>query len=149
MAYVPSRPTAEYLGRLYLMYVNNDVDQGRSFRNKRREVRMLLSHVKFVEPEDGGIERQELVGLSSPFDNIWSFAFGIDLLFEQGIDSNLRAVVSRAGRRNWTQIWFRPKADGIHDFTLDNYNDWEILLIGLCRNVVNPGGTVSDPIECP
>ena len=46
------------------------------------------------------------------------------------------------------EVWFRPKADGIEDYTYRNYDDWEVLRIGLCKEVVNPGGLVSGPIKC-
>ena len=32
---------------------------------------------------------------------------------------------------------------------MTDYNDWEVLRIGLCKNVVNPGGLVNNPIVCP
>ena len=47
------------------------------------------------------------------------------------------------------RIMFRPKADGINDFGYRNYNDWDILRVNVCKQVVNPKGTVSNPIKCP
>jgi hypothetical protein len=111
---------------------------------------MLTSYVEVEQQADGSLAKTLKVGLEGPFDNVWLYAFGIDLFFEAGIDSNLRAAQSLAmsGDR-WTPIQFRPKADGIHDFVMTDYNDWEVLRIGLCKNVVNPGGLISNPITCP
>ncbi|MGH3713015.1 MAG: hypothetical protein ACRDT4_06065 [Micromonosporaceae bacterium] len=47
------------------------------------------------------------------------------------------------------KVQFRPKADGIQDVTYVNYNDWQVRRVNLCRNVVNPGGLVTDPPDCP
>ena len=49
----------------------------------------------------------------------------------------------------WVRSQFRPKADGINDLLYVNYNDWETIRLGLCRNVVNPGGLITNPIQCP
>ena len=52
----------------------------------------------------------------------------------------------------WTYkycIFFLPKADGINDFTYQNYNDCEAIRKIHCNVVVNPGGTVFNPIGCP
>ena len=35
---------------------------------------------------------------------------------------------------------FDPKADGIEDFVLENYDDWQVLRVGICAEVVRPGG---------
>ena len=112
---------------------------------------MLTSYVKVEKLADGTLNKTLKVGLEGPFDNVWLYAFGIDLLYEPGIDTNLRAVLSIAIDKPevWAGIQFRPKADGISDMTMSDHNDWEILRIGLCKNVVNPGGTVANPITCP
>lgn len=148
MAWVPSQANAGFPGRFYLMFINHDVS---SSEDKNRMVKMMMSYVKVTKTGAGEIQKVEKVGLLSPFDNTWLYGFGIDLLFEPGIDSNLRAVFARASDNAEVSktLWFRPKADGINDFTYINYNDWEVLRIGLCRYVVNPGGLVANPIKCP
>ncbi len=141
----------DYPGKFYLMYVKHDSSTDKSYRERDREVRMLTSYVKVAEEADGSLSKTLKVGLQGPFDNVWFNAFGIDLYFEAGVDSNLRSVQSIAINKPavWASIQFRPKADGINDFTMTDYNDWEVLRIGLCKNVVNPGGLVNNPIVCP
>ncbi|MEZ4570231.1 MAG: hypothetical protein R2849_07870 [Thermomicrobiales bacterium] len=137
-------------GKLYLMYVKHDFNTA-NWRGMQRQVRMLTSYVKVDKAADGSLTRTTKVGLEGPFDNVWLYAFGIDLFFEEGIDSNLRAALSIAIDKPelWAGIQFRPKADGVADLTMVDNNDWEVLRIGLCKNVVNPGGLVSNPIACP
>jgi hypothetical protein len=99
---------------------------------------------------DGSLQREGKVGLNSPFDNVWYRGWGIDLLYEPGVDTNLRfanAIKSNNSENNFRLV-FRPKADGINDFTYVNYNDWETLRPNLCRQVVNPGGLVENPVVC-
>ncbi|CAA9295464.1 MAG: hypothetical protein AVDCRST_MAG93-4221 [uncultured Chloroflexia bacterium] len=150
MAWVPSQNVDPYPGRFYLMYVKHDSTPNRAYRDLEREVRMLQSYTR-VTGTPGSLIRKEVVGLSSPFDNVWFYAFGIDLLYEQGVDTNLRMVDSIAINKSnvWATIELRPKADGIQDYNYRNANDWETVRLGVCRNVVNPGGTVSNPITCP
>jgi hypothetical protein len=140
----------DYPGKVYLLYVRHD---GRdvSFREREPVVRMMTSYVKVEKQDDGVLTKTLKVGLNGPFDNIWYYAFGIDLFFEAGVDSNLRSVSSMAINKDgvWTHLQFRPKADAINDFVMTNYNDWETLRIGLCKHVVNPGGLVTNPITCP
>lgn len=137
-------------GKLYLMYVKHDFNTA-DYRGMKRQVRMLTSFVKVDKATDGTLTKTTKVGLEGPFDNVWLFAFGIDLLFEEGVDSNLRAVLSVAIDKPevWAGIQFRPKADGIADMTMVDHNDWEIMRLSLCHEVVNPGGLVSNPIVCP
>lgn len=96
------------------------------------------------------------VGLQSSFDNLWTYAKGIDLFFQPGVDTNLRAAwtfsnawdpdgtIDRSGL-----VEFEPKADGINDFVMKNYDDWQVLRVGICKNVVDPGQNASQPIRCP
>jgi hypothetical protein len=117
-----------------------------AFRQRTSHIaRLLMSYTK-VE-SDGS--RRQLVGLLSDFDNSWATIQGADLLFEQGIDTNLRALLTHGKERKTAyQLWFYPKADGIQDYRYVNYDDWQVLGINLCREVVNPGGAVSNPIKC-
>jgi len=146
LAWVPYNDEAPQRGRLYLAYVAHDADPRTLY--PERVVSMMMSYVR-------ASDRAQMVGLEADMDNSWYFAFGIDLFYEPGVDSNLRAVESRqrppSGDRPSMdfQVWFRPKADGILDFTYKNYNDWETLAVGVCQYVVNPGGLVDDPIRCP
>jgi len=83
-------------------------------------------------------------------DNVWFFGNGVDLLFEDGVDSNLRAAIATAlVEKDVPQphkVVLRPKADGIADLMQRNWNDWEGLGVDLCR-VLN--GSVGGNLRCP
>ena len=76
------------------------------------------------------------IGLGSYFDNVWSYAFGVDLL--QPGEIGLRAAVSysipNAGSHpdSLYQVSFRPHADGISDLPYSNKNDWPVIAWGAC-----------------
>jgi hypothetical protein len=84
------------------------------------------------------------------FDNSWYYAKGVDLLYEPGIDSNLRAVVANAlivkDVPQPHSIELRPKADGVVDFQQKNANDWLGLGVDLCRTLT---ASNSSNIKCP
>lgn len=89
------------------------------------------------------------IGLAAGFDSDWSYGYGMDAWHDPQ-DSNLRAVWAMSpelkggdGRLN-----FFPRADGINDFPLLNYDDWSVLSWSICNNVVNPTGSVPSPIIC-
>lgn len=126
MAWVPYQSAAESPGRLYLLYPSfNPSDP------QNRPVRMMISYVK-TSNVGGTMQQTEKIGLNAYFDNVWAYAYGIDLLYEPGVDSNLRAALSHLDM----SVRVRPKADGIQDFAYTNYNDWEVLRVGLCENLV-------------
>lgn len=132
MAWVPSGGT-EFPGRLYILYRQKDDGA----------FRWMWSYTKMTRDGDGNEVATEAIGLDSFFDNKWYVGTGHDFLNEHGVDTNLRAVIAT----NDT-VALRPKSDGIQDFSYRNYDDWQVLRVGLCRQVVNPGGRVSDPIRC-
>ena len=129
MVWVPPGP-ASAVGRLYLTYEKTGEDGAR----------MMQSYVRRTPA--GTTPR---VGLDAFFDNKWRTTFGMDLLFEPGVDTNVRALLAQP---NNGQLWFRPKADGINDLTYTNQNDWTVMRGSLCADVVNPGGLVADPVRC-
>jgi hypothetical protein len=141
LAWVPYQSNADYPGRLYIVWS--------AYHEREPVTQIMLSYVRVQPQQDGSLERTERIGLLSPFDNVWLYSYGSDLLFERTVDTNLRSVHAYATPKDRFQVWFRPKADGINDFAYVDYNDWEYLRDGLCRNVVNPGGLVADPITCP
>ena len=113
---------------------------------------MMMSYMKVGENTDGTFTKNLKVGLYAPFDNVWNYAFGIDLFYEPGVDKNLRAIQSLAINKpaTWAALQFRPKADGINDFVMANYNDWKVMNLSLCKNVINPGGLIPNPaVTCP
>lgn len=138
MAWVPRSTAAETPGRLYLAYADD-----------QRVARWMMSYVKVTKNSDGSVTKAPKIGLAGPFDNVWAKVWGIDLYYESGKDTNLRALLSWAIPKWDRDLQFRPKADGIQDFRYVNYDDWKVLRVNLCRNVVNPGGTVSGPPTCP
>ena len=94
-------------------------------------------------------ERRRRVGLKGDFSNTWATIQGADLFYERRVDRNLRAVLTHAvGRDTEYEVWLYPKADGWQDYRYVNYDDWEVLRVNLCREVVDPGDTVSNPIRC-
>jgi hypothetical protein len=151
LQWVPNQTTSEIPGRLYLVYVDPH-----SGAPDERELRMRMSYVK-VDPGTG--EKTTLLGLDSAFDNTWLYGYGIDLLYDVGIDTNLRAaftVGANYGGDNPDapkefQVWYRPVADGIFNYVYTNHNDWQVLRVGICRNVVDPAGVIpdADEIQCP
>lgn len=108
----------------------------------------MMSYGNVTKNSDGSLTKTPRIGLAGPFDNVWGKVWGIDLPYDPGRDTNLRALLSWA-IPTWDQdLKLRPKADGIQDFRYVD-DDWKALRVNLCRNVVNPGGTVSDPPNCP
>ncbi len=142
MAYMPYKAGMENPGRLYMLYLRKPAEGSNAV------IRMRMSYVKVLEGADGTFVREEKIGLDSYFDNSWLTTYGISLFFEQGKDSNVRSVFSIGGQTSNYNIMFRPKADAINDFRYINYNDWETIRKNLCQRVVNPGGTVTNPIRC-
>ena len=149
MAWVQADASDPANGKFYLLY--NEREAGKPLtESKRRIVRMMTSYTKVTTTVYGETVKEQSVGLSGPFDNVWLYAYGTDLLFEWGRDENLRAMHSLAmGGDNWGKLQFRPKADGIVDNTYKNYDDWAVFRVTLCKNLVNPGGLVADPVTCP
>ncbi|MEQ7009955.1 hypothetical protein ABN028_27640 [Actinopolymorpha sp. B17G11] len=136
MAWVPPDPTSA-VGRLHIAYSSGS----------SAVVRTMMSYVD-VERLPNRVVKTPRVGIATYFDNVWRTANGVDLFFEEGVDSNLRAVLAFANEKQLTQLWFHPKADGINDTTYTNHNDWAVLGRNLCGELVNPGGLVDNPVRC-
>ena len=129
-----ARPsTGSQVGRLHIVYIA----RGSALAT------MMTSYVE-VTGSPGALVKQQRVGLTGPFDNVWLTSPGIDLLYEENIRT-LRALLVRSKGRG---LEFRPKADGIQDFRYVNYDDWPVLRANLCRGVVNPGELVARPVRC-
>ncbi len=116
-------------GRLYILYIRYaDPVEGASNPDP---VRMEMSYV-----DAAGTLR---IGLDSWFDNIWSFAFGVDLL--QPGEVALRAAQSYAipnagdHPNSLYQVTVRPHADGIADLPYRNYDDWKVIGWGSCTTL--------------
>ena len=81
-------------------------------------------------------------------DNVWYYGNGVDALFDPEFDSNVRVAVATAivekGVPQPHVIEFRPKADGILDFSQRNWNDWEGIDADICRTLKSGGA----PVNC-
>lgn len=66
------------------------------------------------------------------------------------MDSNLRSLISvksyKEGVLQPPSIQLRPKADGIVNVDLRDWNDREVLRVDLCRTLVGSG---SSGLHCP
>ncbi len=114
------------VGRFYLLYLESNPPAGEA--TNPNPVRMVMSYV-----DDSGTFR---IGLQSYFDNVWSYAFGIDLL--QPGEVGLRAAEAYSipnGPSHPDSLYmvtFRPHADGISDLEYSNKNDWPVLAWASC-----------------
>jgi len=134
-------PSSTY-GRFYIVYINaNPPVTGATNPNP---VRMQMSYV-----DDTGRLK---IGLDSFFDNVWSYAFGIDLL--QPGEVGLRAAetysIPNAGAHpdSLYQVSFRPHADGISNLPYSNKNDWPVIAWASC-SVLAGTQNASMHVACP
>lgn len=86
------------------------------------------------------------LGQLSGFDSGWSNGYGADAWFDQAVDDNLRVAWTFAGGEHAHQVVFYPRADGINDFPLVNYNDWQMLRFAICKNLA---AQQASPVTCP
>lgn len=114
-----TNPKPVSVGRFYLAFPSAESD----FGTTPGVVRWAMSYVD----NNGKLQ----IGLYSFFDNVWSFAFGLDFL--QPGEIGLRAAEVYAIPNVNSQLVFRPHADGISDLPYKNYSDWPVLAWGTCR----------------
>ena len=121
---VPAFNPSTY-GRLYVVYT----EQGEPAASEPlpNPVRMMMSYV-----DASGTLR---IGHDSYFDNVWSFAYGIDLL--QPGEIALRAAETYSIRKVVNQVYVRPHADGIVNLPYKNFDDWKVLAWGSCAVVAH------------
>ncbi len=139
LAYVPSviEPTR---GTIYALSTQpyGDVPNAVRMRTSRVEVQSVGETVTKTPQFD----------IDQWFDNAWSSVFGLDLMFEPGRDTNLRAAVVYDFGKMAKKTAFLPLADGIVDLEYSGFNDWEQIGNKLCASVANPENTVPNPIPC-
>lgn len=112
----------------------------------RSSLRQLVS----VSDEGQGVRLDQ----ETLYDNDWAHAYGIDLLFEAGIDDNLRAawVYSDAfadpdpAKDKARRVRFDPVADGISSFRYGGDDDWRTMRRGVCRALATEQ---SPAVTCP
>ena len=141
LQWIPTAAGSTTPGRLELAFLaHNTTDP------VKRQPNRMTSYTKLDAATNSLVER---IGLQGPHDNVWLYARGIDFLYDAGIDTNLRAAItygSNHGEDDPTQpkdyqVWFRPAADGVIDFTYKPFDDWQVLRYGVCRHVVDPANT--------
>ena len=121
-------PPTNY-GRLYVLYVQYAAPV--TGATNPDPVRMEMS---YVDPT-GHLR----IGLDSWFDNVWSYAFGVDLL--QPGEVGLRAAESYSipnapsHPNSLNQVTFRPHADGMADLPYKNHDDWKVIGWGSCQTL--------------
>ncbi|QOZ71106.1 hypothetical protein WN72_35960 [Bradyrhizobium arachidis] len=134
-------PSTTY-GRFYIVYISaNPPVTGATNPNP---VRMQMTYV-----DDTGRLR---IGLDSFFDNVWSYAFGIDLLQpgEVGLHAAETYSIPNAGAHpdSLYQVSFRPHADGISNLSYSNKNDWPVIAWASC-SVLAGTQNASMHVSCP
>lgn len=114
--------------RLYVLYI--EMGPSDPSHPSPNPVRMAMS---YVDPNSGILR----IGLDSFFDNVWSFAHGIDLLQpgEIGLRAAETYVIKKAGP--WNEVYFRPHADGMADRPYGDHDDWKLLGWGACTTLAN------------
>ncbi|KAB2910133.1 MAG: hypothetical protein F9K40_03345 [Kofleriaceae bacterium] len=142
LAWVPMPAGGPLPGRLYLFSLRSP--EGAPQDTVVEDRMLVANHVW------GG---NHLIGLSDAGEHQSSSlrGYGLDLLFEPGVDTNLRLLLARkqqedGGSQSPRHVELRPKADGIIDFEQRNWNDWEIMRVELCNTLVSAGST---GLGCP
>jgi len=118
--------TSTTVGRFYIVYL--EYNPPVADVTNPNPTRWAMSYV-----DTSGTLR---IGLGSYFDNVWSYAFGIDLLQpgEVGLRAAVTYSIPNAGSHpdSLYQVSFRPHADGISDLPYANKNDWPVIAWGAC-----------------
>lgn len=145
MAWRPMGEDGGLPGRLHLAWLRRDGDD---------EEKTAIQHRILVQNPPSGTSPLFEMAVDGHFDNQWAFGYGIDFLFEDGIDTNLRAIEApkrfEDGSAVPHRLALRPKADAILDYPLVNWNDWSVIGIGACRNMSQSDSTLSGgDIKCP
>lgn len=141
MAWLPVTPGSVMEGRLHLMWLRRDDADDETVIRERILVTKPPGTVNDIE-----------FGFVGDHDNVWLYGYGMDLLYEEGVDANLRALVSvkvfgDSGSEP-AAMQFRTKADGVIDYTLRNWNDWASLGAGACITLA-ASSAQDNPIKCP
>lgn len=129
IAWVPDAKNVTLGGRLHIVHTPRNDDPDHS------AVRQFTSVADF-----GRIA----MGVESMYDNSWLYSYGVDLLYEAGIDDNLRSATTRSYASDDESLHgtvrFDPKADGISNYTYENSNDWRTMRWGLCQKLADEQG---------
>src|ERR1041385_1870229 len=124
---------------MYCVYTDTDHDG---------ILRIRYTGVVVTTRSDGSLLKTPVFGFDGYFDNAGSKAWGLDLMFEPGNDTNLRAgIVYKIGDHK-QRMSFMPLADGIVDSYYLGSNDWQAFGLTTCAAVANPDGLVANPMPC-
>lgn len=130
MAWIPNSKTADYPGQFYL-------------GARRKDEGIYWMERTYV----GQLNGSPHIGRAAYFDNVWFKGSAIQFMESTtGSVPQLWAASTFVTKDN--TIFFRPRADGVVDTTYRNYDDWQPLGWGLCRFMVNPDGSESNPVRC-
>lgn len=138
IAWVPDPKDQTLGGRIHIVHTPNYADINKS------SLRQLTSV--------SGASYGPVMGREGLYDNDWAYGYGVDLMYEAGVDNNLRAAYTHAEKvdnvnEDWEKrVRFDPVADGIFDLAYGGENDWETMRNGICKNLV---GEQPSPITCP
>lgn len=141
MAWVRMPASASFPGRLHIMWIEKTGDQ-----------KTMVKQQMLVAKRDPATATTTLeMGVAGDHQNTWYYGYAVALLFEEDIDNNLRLLVAekKPKKDNMAEpqgLVLRPKADGIVDNPQRNWNDWAVLRVDLCRQLVNSG---SSSLNCP
>jgi hypothetical protein len=109
LAYVPFSSANSTLGQFYLLYKDTGDGMMRMMKTEGNSTASIFTR------------RLQWRQQSIPAYNEWSYTDGSgDLLYEMGVDTNLRSTWKLTGR----QIWFHPVMDGIPSLLLKDQNDY-------------------------
>ena len=137
MAWVPHTTSIDSAGLFYMV-----------FRGKDNKYRIMRTFFDF-----NPAQKRIRIGLRSYFDNVSTTGDSIDVTASATTGlPQLWVVLAHIRHPDEDPvpiIQFRPRADGIVDVKQSNTDDWAMIRAGVCRAIVNPGHTVSNPIRCP
>ncbi len=91
-----------------------------------------------------------LIGHETQYFNGYLQSYGADLLYEPGVDTNLRAALTLSDGMPMAErrlVRFDPKADGINDFAYSDHDDWGRMSSAMCWHL--KGGNTTFPLNCP
>ena len=131
-----SRPAIAWLpgdgahtGRLYLVYTSGGTG------NAATDSPLVLLQMSYATKQPNGTIVPH-VGLKSDYSNDWTWAFGVDLLYDARLGHmvEIHALADEDPNRRYALMVF-PRGDGILDLAYHDRDDWENLGLYACRSL--------------
>jgi hypothetical protein len=170
LAWEPLPAESTMPGRLHVFYISRDNGVVRQARTLMTD---LGFNSIPISGGGGPTSRRVDLSLDGPHDNVWYHGHGIDVWRDGGWNNNIKAVV--VGRSDiWIDdddayfhtdkecrelglepgCWVpkdgllevRPNADGIIERVQRNWNNWDIMRVGICKSLAPFG---PDAVNCP